>query len=410
VAGRPLPAAVAALAVALAGCGSDAATPAKVPPNEVTIYSSAPVSGLLGPKARDTVRAERLALAEDHGRAGRLHVRFVSLDSTVADTGRWGPEVVLANAKRAAEDATAVAYLGEFDSGASAVSVPYLNPQGLLTVSPGDTLAGLTRPGVATRGEPDKYYPTHRFTFARTVPDDDVQATAMLDWMRAAGVRSVYLLDDQTGYGRGFATRLERLATLAGLTVVDHRGIDRTRADPLKLAADLTDAERRHGADAVLYAGVLAPEVAPILDALVAANPGVELYVPGALAVTRFVARLAPDTQAALRVTDVALPVRELGSAAVRFARRFTARYGHAPDPSAVFGYEAMSTVLAALARVRPGQNRRAAVLRAYFRDSSRRGVLGRYRLVRNGDTDRFEIGAYRVRFGRLELDHVLHP
>ena len=50
-----------------------------------------------------------------------------------------------ANAQRAADDPTAMAYLGELDYGATAVSLPITNKAGLLQVSPSDGLTSLTR-------------------------------------------------------------------------------------------------------------------------------------------------------------------------------------------------------------------------------------------------------------------------
>ena len=55
----------------------------------------------------------------------------------------WNPGLVAANANRAADDPTAIAYLGELDYGATAVSLPITNHAGLLQVSPGDGLTSL---------------------------------------------------------------------------------------------------------------------------------------------------------------------------------------------------------------------------------------------------------------------------
>ncbi len=65
-----------------------------------------------------------------------------------------------ANAKRAADDPRAIAYLGEVDRGASAVSVPRTNRADLLQVSPLDGLTSLTRrPPGRPRAGPERYYP-----------------------------------------------------------------------------------------------------------------------------------------------------------------------------------------------------------------------------------------------------------
>ena len=63
------------------------------------------------------------------------------------------------------------AYVGEFDSGATAISVPITNEASFVQVSPAATAVGLTKlvPG-ADKGEPDKYYPSGDRTFARVDP------------------------------------------------------------------------------------------------------------------------------------------------------------------------------------------------------------------------------------------------
>ena len=73
---------------------------------------------------------------------------------------------------------SAIAYLGEFNSGASAISIPILNEAGILQVSPSNTYVGLTRAEGAEKGEPDKYYPTGKRTYGRVVPADHIQAAA----------------------------------------------------------------------------------------------------------------------------------------------------------------------------------------------------------------------------------------
>jgi branched-chain amino acid transport system substrate-binding protein len=54
-------------------------------------------------------------------------------------------------------DPTSIAYIGEFDSGASAISIPILNETQIAQISPSDTAIGLTRDGPgADLGEPAK--------------------------------------------------------------------------------------------------------------------------------------------------------------------------------------------------------------------------------------------------------------
>ena len=49
------------------------------------------------------------------------------------------------NVRRAAQDESAIAYIGDFNSGASAISIPILNEVPLPQISPSNTAIGLTR-------------------------------------------------------------------------------------------------------------------------------------------------------------------------------------------------------------------------------------------------------------------------
>ena len=60
----------------------------------------------------------------------------MSLDDSTAAAGNWDPGQTSTNARKAAQDKSTVAYIGEFNSGASAVSIPILNQAGIAQISP----------------------------------------------------------------------------------------------------------------------------------------------------------------------------------------------------------------------------------------------------------------------------------
>src|SRR3712207_9266601 len=83
---------------------------------------------------------------------------YTTLFRSTAQAGSWTPEATQANARKVAQDDTAAVYIGEFNSGASAISMPILNEAQVPQISPANTAVGLTsdEPG-ADAGEPDKY-------------------------------------------------------------------------------------------------------------------------------------------------------------------------------------------------------------------------------------------------------------
>ncbi|HET8952521.1 MAG TPA: ABC transporter substrate-binding protein, partial [Solirubrobacteraceae bacterium] len=194
----------------------------------LTVYSSLPLTGAARPQAQAIVNGERLALEEAGGVAGRRPVRFASFDDATRTAGAWAPERVARNARRAAQDPSTIAYIGEFNSAASAISMPILNEAGVLQISPSNTAIGLTRGGLgAERGEPLKYNPTGLRHFFRLSPNDRVQAGALAAAMRDGGCRRVALIDDGETYGRAITGWAQRAARRIGLKVVARDVIDR---------------------------------------------------------------------------------------------------------------------------------------------------------------------------------------
>src|ERR687885_439670 len=144
--------AAAVLAVALAasvlGCGGgddkSGETGGTKGAKSVTVYSSLPLQGAQRPQTTDMVKGIKLALEQVGGKAGGITVNYKSLDDSTAQAGAWTPEATSANARKAAQDKTTAVYLGEFNSGATAVSLPILNEAGVPQISPANPAVGLT--------------------------------------------------------------------------------------------------------------------------------------------------------------------------------------------------------------------------------------------------------------------------
>src|SRR5215218_6067013 len=167
----------AALALGLPACGDDddSGGPSNAEGDTLDIYSSLPLQGAQRPNTTDLVRGAQLALKQHGGKAGGFTIDYTSLDDSTAQAGAWTPEQTSANARKVAQDDAAVAYIGEFNSGASAISIPILNEVPIAQVSPANTAVGLTKELGAEPGEPDKYYPSGERNYGRVVPADFIQ-------------------------------------------------------------------------------------------------------------------------------------------------------------------------------------------------------------------------------------------
>src|SRR5262245_576954 len=113
----------------------------------VDIYSSLPLQGASSAQTVPMVNGIKLALSQAGNKAGQWTVNYQSLDDSTAAAGQWDPGQTAADARKVASDPKAVYYIGEFNSGASQVSIPILNKAGVTQVSQADNYDGLTDEG-----------------------------------------------------------------------------------------------------------------------------------------------------------------------------------------------------------------------------------------------------------------------
>ncbi|HTN22456.1 MAG TPA: branched-chain amino acid ABC transporter substrate-binding protein [Solirubrobacteraceae bacterium] len=397
---------LALLAFAAAGCGGDGA-PDNAPadgPRTLTIYSSLPLHGPDRERARDMVNAIKLALQESGGKIGPLSVTYVSLDSSTAEDDTWTQDKVLDNARTAVKDFNSIAYIGDLDSAATALSLPLTNEGHVLQVSPSSTYDGLTRAGGRRPAEPERFYPSGLRTFGRVVPADHVTASALVGYMKSEGVRRLALLADRDLYGGGLADQIEKAAARQGIDVEDRGRIDARKRDLGDTAADIA----KQGADAFVFAGGDAAGAARIYQAVADAAPGLLLFGPDAVADDPAVLALPAAVLRRLRVTSALLPLRMLPRAARTFDARFDTTFGRHPAPAALQAYEATRAVLAAIRNAGAKGNNRRAVTDAFFATRDRPSVLGTYSIDRNGDTSLSTFAGNRLTRSGPVLDKVL--
>jgi branched-chain amino acid transport system substrate-binding protein len=375
--------------------------------NPLTVYASFPLQGAARPQSEDVVRGIRLAFKRHGFEAGGQALRLVVLDDSTAAEGKWDAAQTKANARKAAGDDSTIAYIGEFNSGATANSLPTLNEAGILQVSPSNEARGLTKDGPgADPGEPDRYYPTGARTYGRVIPIDDVQAAALVNLMKRRRAHRVFVLDDKEIYGRGVAVLARRAARRAGIRVVGTEGWDGRAANYLRLAARI----RRTHPDAVLAAGIVDNNAPRLFEDLHRTMPRTRLYGPDGVATVDFARELGAGTQRRTTLTAPAVAPSALPKAGRAFWRRFRAEY-HKPvaktDPYALYGYAAADAVLHA---IDGGGASRRAVVRAFFATRRFPSVLGRYSVQPSGDTSVRLYGAYRVHHGRLVFARAVRP
>jgi branched-chain amino acid transport system substrate-binding protein len=355
-------AAIAALAVATSGCGGVGSSRAAEPGGrELTVYSSLPLQGPDAAISSQLANGEKLALALAGGHVGRLVVGYVSLDDSNPVSGRLDPGAAESNAEMAARDPMTIAYLGDWDSAATAVSLPLINAAGIPQVSPSSPYSGLTSGLDAGQDEPARFYPSGLRTFARLQPGDQAQAQAQVALMSSLGVRRLYMLEDESPFQRPLAQMVLAGAQRAGITVVGQDSV--ASGEGQRFTSEVEKVVRSH-VDAVFYAGASAAAAVTLWRELHAADRALQLIGSSALANEAFAAQVA-DAAASTYLTTPALAPDRYPPQAARVLAAYRTKFGGRPGAYALYGYEAMSVVLDAIrAAGSHGNDRRAVIAR----------------------------------------------
>lgn len=398
-------AALAAVAQALAGCGGTSVSAvSQASGSQLAIYSSLPLQGPAAAISQQIVDGEKLALADAGGRAGRFKVGYVSLDDSSLTSGHSDPGVTTTNAKTAAQDPSTIAYLGDYDSAATALSLPLINGAGILQVSPASPYVGLTSSLDAGQDEPERFYPTGRRTFVRLQPGDKVQAAAQTRLMKTLGVHTVYVLDDQGPFQVPLADIVATDAEHAGITVAAHDSVSVAAG---AVFAGEVEKVKESKAQAVFLAGGGAEGTAALWRQLHTADPHLLLLGSSGLLDESFTSRIGAAGASTYLTTPV-LATRLYPPSGQRVLANYRRRFGGEAGPYALYGYEAMNVVLDAIRGAGPRGNDRQVVIDRVFATRSRKSVLGRYSIEADGETTLAQYGVDRVVGGRAVFDRAI--
>jgi branched-chain amino acid transport system substrate-binding protein len=397
-----------ALALGVAACGDSGSsadkttsTGATAASGNLTVYSSLPLQGAQRPQTTDMVNGIRLALKQAGGKAGAFTIKYVSKDDSSAQAGTWTAENVSANARAAAQDKSTAAYIGEFNSGASAISIPILSDAKVPQISPANTAVGLTsdEPG-AKPGEPAKFYPTGFRNYVRIVPKDTIQGAALATIMKKDGCKKVAMTNDKEVYGAGLASNIEIAAKTQSLNIIFNEGIDPKAPNYRSLASRA----KTQGADCFVFAGITSNNGVQIYKDFSAALPSAKLYGPDGVAESGFFdpkeGGIPAKVAKKVKLTVATLSADSYGEVGKKFFADYAKAYGKKnPNPYSIYGYEAMSLALDAIKR--SGTGKRADVVKALFATKDRDSPLGTYSIDKNGDTTLTDYGVYKIEGGQ---------
>jgi hypothetical protein len=366
-------------ALVVAGCGtttgsSSSSSTVTVSGHTLTIYISEPHDLQANTVAQDVVHAEQMAFSAHHGEVTDYRL--------LLQTSRG--EKLSDNARAAIINSSSIAYVGEIAPGTSDQTVGITNALGLLQVSPTDNALELSDTTPAVPGAPQSYFEqwgTYGRTFARVVPSAADEAKVQVAEMKSLGVKSLYVTDDGSDYGKAIGHAVASDATAAGIT-----------------------ADKSLSSAAGIFDGAQSPSAAAqFFNHAATAAPSAKLFGPSSLNTSAFPASLSPTAGKRLYVSIPGYLPKDLPAEGKSFVSGFRSAYGHTPNIQAIFGFEAMSALLHVLKQQGKHANDRTTVVNAFLAQRNVQSVLGTYSINSAGNTSLDAFVFARVSGGKLE-------
>ena len=351
---KPIRAAVviAVAAVALAACGGGSTTGGSGGAKTFVISTDLPLQGASKDASDSTNNAIALYLDSVGNKAGNYTIQLKKYDDSTAAKGQWDDATCAKNAQDHVANTSEVAVMGTYNSGCAKIEVPVLNAAGMLMVSHANTNPGLTK--TWDQGEPAKYAPSGRRSYARVITTDDYQGAAAARFAaQKLGIRRAYVLNDNQTYGVGVARAFVQEAGKQGITILGNDAWD------AKLTSYTSEFSKINALkpDLVYLSGIYDNNGGQLIKDKVAVlgdNDGsVKLMGPDGF--TGYKELQALPQGAGMYLTFTGLSTDQLmavGGAARQLLETYRTSFNSAPVSSfALYGVAAIQVILAAIAK-----------------------------------------------------------
>jgi branched-chain amino acid transport system substrate-binding protein len=381
---RPL-AFVAIVALVASACGSSSSTTG---PQVVKIGVELPLSGGEAPNGGPTLNGIQLAINQIQ--VPGYTVQLNTQDDAV--NGVNNPDQGAKNIGTLVSDSQVFAVVGPFNSAVAKAEIPVSNEAGLIQCSPANTNSTLTLgdPAKALRqAHPDQ------IAYVRVVANDDFQglADATIAY-KDLGKKSMYIVDDQTTYGKYLADVVQAQFTKMGGKVVKRDGAGANVSD----YTSLLTAAKALGPDVVFYGGVTSTGGGVLRKQMVANGMGDLPFVggdgisDGAASVASSFLNIAGD-QGDLNTWMTTAGAHDIPDRAT-LAAAYQAAFGKELGAYSAAAYACAQIYLEALKAVGPDR----AKVRAYVTDTTHtfNTVLGNIGFDANGDINQHIISYYQ--------------
>lgn len=239
------------LVIGIACSGADAATPENSaaqnetkPAPEIKLGFAGPLTGGAAFIGQEQVGFVKAAVDVFNQRTG-LNVQVVEADTKLE------PDAAKIVAERLVADDSILAVIGPVGSQECEATQPVFAEAGLAHITPSCTKTSLTEPGAPT--------------FFRPIPHDGLQGPTDAHYMvEKLGVKSVYMVDEQTSYAAGLLAEVEGTLQELGVTEIQRASITQEEMDFSSLATRIVAAQP----DAVFFPSQVANQMANLISQL----------------------------------------------------------------------------------------------------------------------------------------------
>ncbi|HEY6016486.1 MAG TPA: branched-chain amino acid ABC transporter substrate-binding protein [Gaiellaceae bacterium] len=372
------------------------------------IASDFPLQGASRTQTVEMGKAVAFILAQHGYKAGKYSIGYQACDDATAQAGKWDSGKCSANGNAYARNPAVIGVVGTFNSGCAEIIIPILNRAAngpVAMISPANTYVGLTHGGPGTApGEPGKYYPTGKRNYVRIVAADDFQGAADAMLAKQLGVKKVYILNDKEAYGLGVASNFRNAAKSLGLTIAGFEAWDPKASSYEALASKI----QQSGAQGVFIGGLIDENGGKLVkDLRTGLGAAVKLMAPDGFTPIRAVVAGAGEAAEGMHVSIAGLPNEQLQGAGKAFVKAFRTVVHKDADPYSVYAAQAAEVLLGAIAT---SDGSRASVAANLFKTNVKNGILGTFKLNRNGDTTSNPVTVYRIKGGKPVTFKVITP
>jgi branched-chain amino acid transport system substrate-binding protein len=383
---KPKPLAlVAVFALVATACGSSTSTTG---PTVVKIGVELPLSGGEAPNGGPTLNGIKLAIQQIA--VPGYTVQLNTQDDAV--NGVNNPDQGAKNIATLVSDTSVFAVVGPFNSAVAKAEIPVSNEAGLIQCSPANTNSTLTIGATAValrQAHPDK------IAYVRVVANDDYQGLADATIaFKDLSKKAMYIVDDQTTYGKYLADVVQAQFTKMGGQVVKRDGAGTNVSD----YTSLLTAAKALNPDVVFYGGVTSTGGGVLRKQMVANGMGDLPFIggdgisDGAASVASSFLNIAGDQGdvGTWMTTAGAHDIPDRATLATAYKTAFNAELG----AYSAAAYACTQVYLEALKAVGPDREK----IRAYVTDPSHAfdTVLGSIGFDANGDINQHIISYYQ--------------